>query len=109
LIKYNLESIVFLELIRRGYRVYYYKTSNNLECDFIIESENKIIQLIQVTTSLKDEKTKKRELRVFSKTIDELKLENIECLVIYEENTSNEIYDDLTIKTINIQEWILDY
>ena len=73
----DLETIVFLELIRRGYTVYYYKTTNNLECDFIIESENKIIQIIQVTTSLKDEKTKKRELRVFSKTIDELKLENI--------------------------------
>jgi len=105
----DLETIVFLELIRRGYKVYYYKTSNNLECDFIVESENKIIQLIQVTTSLKDEKTKKRELRVFSKTIDELKLENIQYLVIYEDNTSNEIYDDLNIKTINIQEWALDY
>ena len=52
-------------------------------------------------------KTKKRELRVFLKTINELKLENIECIVIYEDSTSNEIYDGLNIRTINIQEFLI--
>lgn len=105
---HDLETIVFLELLRRGYKVYYYKTSNNLECDFIVESKNQIVKLIQVTTSLKDEKTKKRELRAFSKTIDELKLKNVETILIYEENSSNISHNGLTIKAINIQEWLLD-
>jgi len=105
----DLETVVFLELLRRGYKVYYYKTSNGLECDFIVEEENRIIQLLQVTSSIKDEKTKKRELRVFSKTIEELQLKNIELLVIYEDNTSNVIYDNLNIKILNIQEWLLKY
>ncbi|QSZ43180.1 AAA family ATPase (plasmid) [Sulfurimonas aquatica] len=103
----DLETIVFLELLRRGYKVYYYKTSNGLECDFIVEEENAITQLIQVTSSLKDEKTKKRELRVFSKTIEDLQLKNIELFVIHEDNTLNVIYDDLNIKTVNIKEWLL--
>ncbi len=33
----DLENVVFLELLRRGYKVYYYKTSNHLECDFVVE------------------------------------------------------------------------
>lgn len=104
----DLETVVFLELLRRGYKVYYYKTSNGLECDFLIEKDNEITQLIQVTSSLKDEKTKKRELRVFSKVIEDLQLKNINCLVIHEDNTLNTIYDDLDIKTINIKEWLLN-
>ena len=104
----DLETVVFLELLRRGYKVYYYKTSNGLECDFIIEKENEIVQLIQVTSSIKDEKTKKRELRVFSKVIEELKLKNIKILLIYEDGTLNEIYDNLTIEIINIKEWLID-
>ena len=59
----DLETTVCLELIRRGYTVYYYKTSNNLECDFIVEYENKIRQLIQVTKSLSDEKNKKKRTK----------------------------------------------
>ncbi len=104
----DLETVVFLELLRRGYKVYYYKTSNGLECDFIVEKENTITQLIQVTSSLKDEKTKKRELRVFSKTIEDLQLKNIELLVIHEDNASDVLYDDLNIKTINIKEWLIN-
>ena len=103
----DLETIVFLELLRRGYKVYYYKTSNDLECDFIIEKEQKLTTLIQVTSSLKDEKTKKRELQPFSKTIQELKLQEIESLVITEDNSSNETYDGLDIKVINIKEWLI--
>jgi len=104
----DLESVVFLELLRRGYKVYYYKTSNGLECDFILEKENKITELIQVTSSLKDEKTKKREFRVFSKAIVELQLKDVELLVIHEDHTSDVIYDDLKIKAINIKEWLIN-
>ena len=102
----DLESVVFLELLRRGFKVYYYKTSNGLECDFIVEKDNKIKELIQVTFSLKDEKTKKRELRVFSKAIQELQLKDVTLLVITEDNSSDIIYDDLKIKSVNIKEWL---
>jgi len=103
----DLETVVFLELLRRGYKVYYYKTSSGLECDFIVEKENRITQLIQVTSSLKDEKTKKRELRSFSKIIEELKLKNVEYIVIHENSTENIIYDGLNIKAINIKDWLI--
>ncbi len=103
----NLETIVFLELQRRGYKVYYYKTNNGWECDFLIEKDQKIEALIQVTLSLKEEKTKKRELRAFSKTMEELNLENVNCMVISEDTSKLEVYDGVEIEIINVIEWLL--
>ena len=104
----DLETIVYLELLRRGYEVYYYKTTNDLECDFIAVREQRIEMLIQVTVSLKNEKTKKRELQSFAKTKKELRLENIPSIVITEDGSSSIIYDDTQIKIVNLKEWLLD-
>jgi len=99
----DLETVVYLELQRRGFKVYYYKTSNDLEIDFVVESSNEIVQLIQVSKTLQDEKTKKREIRPFSKTVDELKLKNVQKIIITEDNTAS--LDDIAI--INVKEWLL--
>lgn len=55
-----LENIIFIELKRRGYKVYYHK--GNKECDFLIRKDGKILGLIQVCSSLSDAKTKQREI-----------------------------------------------
>lgn len=99
----DLETIVYLELLRRGYKVYYYKTSSNQEIDFVLEVENKIVELIQVSKTLENEKTKKRELDIFAKTIEELKLLDVRCTVISEDK-SVKIDDNITM--INILEWL---
>ena len=104
----DLETVVLLELLRRGYKIYYYKTTNGLECDFLVEKENMITKLIQVTFSLKEEKTKTRELRVFSKAIEDLQLKDVELIVIHEDNTVDVVYDGLDIKTVNIKEWLIN-
>jgi len=74
---------------------------------WIHKKNNKIQKLIQVTKSLKDEKTKKRELSSFAKTIDELKLNDVELLVISEEKSTNELIENRKIKVINILEWLI--
>lgn len=55
-----LENLVFVELIRRGNEVYFY--SDKKECDFLLKKGTKIISAIQVTRTLQDKKTMKREL-----------------------------------------------
>ncbi len=100
----NLESMVFLELVRRGYRVYYYKTSNGLEIDFVVEKDNQIVQLIQVSKSIKDDKTYKREVAPFKIAKEELHLNKIDCLVISEDMTKDL---EQGIRLINIKEWSL--
>ena len=105
----NLETVVFLELLRRGYKVYYYKTTQGWECDFVLEKEQKITVLIQVTLSLKEKTTRQRELRPFAKTIEELGLSDVKCVVISEDNSTEEIYDGVEIEVVNVLEWLLGY
>lgn len=59
-IGYNIENIVYLELLRRGNIVNVGKV-NDLEVDFVVKKENEI-EYYQVATSLYDEKTKEREI-----------------------------------------------
>jgi len=100
----DLEQVVFLELLRRGYKVYYYKTSNGLEIDFIVEQNNQIVQLIQVSKSIKDEKTYNREVAPFAKTKIELHLDDVRCLLISEDKSKSL---EEGIELINIKEWCL--
>lgn len=56
-----LENVVFLELLRTGNQIYYFKES--LETDFVLVEGNKAKHAIQVTDSdLEDEKTYNREV-----------------------------------------------
>ncbi|HIP51360.1 MAG TPA: ATP-binding protein [Campylobacterales bacterium] len=104
---HDLESIVLLELLRRGYKVYYYKTKGDLECDFIIEKDREIVELIQVTVSLRDEKTRKRELAPFVKVVNELGLKNVRKTVLCEDNSDRLEVDGLSIDVVNILEWLV--
>lgn len=63
-----LENIIFLELKRRGYKIYIGKTDNS-EVDFICEMEDDLIY-IQVSLSVRDEKTLERELKLLSNIKD---------------------------------------
>ena len=56
----NLENLVFIELKRRWKQVYYHK--NKKECDFVIVEWLKPVEVIQVTYSLEDEETRKKEI-----------------------------------------------
>ena len=56
----TLENIVFLELKRRAYEVYFYRGDN--ECDFIIKSSHNLVQAIQVCAHLDHSETYAREM-----------------------------------------------
>ena len=57
---YILENVIFLELKRRGYKIYVGKTDDT-EVDFIIQNENET-KYIQVALSVRDTLTLEREL-----------------------------------------------
>ena len=58
----SLENAVFLELKRKEFDIYYYRTSKS-ECDFLVFDKNTISDIIQVTFDISDENTKKREIK----------------------------------------------
>ncbi len=55
-----LENTVFVRLLQRGEKIFYFKGKN--ECDFVIKTGMKITQAIQVTKQL-DKNTEERELK----------------------------------------------
>ncbi len=63
-----LENIVYLELLRRGYKVYTGKV-DNLEIDFVAQNKNGI-EYYQVSLTTRDEKTLEGELRPLQRTND---------------------------------------
>ncbi len=101
----NLENIVFLEIRRTTQEIYYYKTKNGFEVDFLIKREN-YIELIQVTTSLENEKTADRELRVFVEAKKELK-EHIKAKVITFDDSKTINHNGFDIEVINVLEFLL--
>ncbi len=99
-----LENVVYLELKRRYKEIYYYKTEEGLEVDFLVREGTKIVLLIQVTESLKDPKVREREYKALNKAIEELKVENGLILTLDEESA------DLNypkIKVEAIYRWLL--
>ena len=101
----NLENIVFLELRRRGKEIYYYKTEKGLEIDFLVPKEN-VTELIQVSVTLENEETRKRELRVFKEAKKELKGELKMMLITFDRSEVIE-YDGVEIEVINVLEFLV--
>lgn len=94
-----LENVVYLELLRRGYRVNIGKTGE-YEVDFIAEKPNEI-KYYQVTQSLYNEDVKNRELRSLENIQD-----NYEKIILTMDKTINN--DINGIKIINIVNWLLE-
>ena len=63
----HLENLVFLELMRRGHEVYYFKGSN--ECDFLVKDGNKVVQAIQVTKAL-NSSNREREINGLAEAME---------------------------------------
>ena len=76
-----LENQVFVELLRRGYMpgqtLFYYRTRNDKEIDFVTRKGTKVEQLIQVCYDMTSEKTRKRELEALVEAAEELHCDNL--------------------------------
>lgn len=76
-----LENQVFVELLRRGYipgqTLFYYRTRNDKEIDFVTRKGAKVEQLIQVCYDMTSEKTRKRELDALTEAAEELHCDNL--------------------------------
>ena len=101
----NLENIVFLELIKKYKNIYYHKTTNALEIDFLIKQEN-CFELIQVSANLSDKKTLNRELRVFAQAKKELNSDIKAKIITLDENKTIS-YKGIEVEIVNIFEFLL--
>lgn len=90
-----LENEVFVELLRQGYQVetslFYYRSRNDREVDFVTRQGTHINQLIQVCYDMTSPKTEKREVSSLIECAGELKCKN---LLIITNNEEREIHTD---------------
>ena len=93
-----LENIVYLELLRRGYRVNIGKT-NEYEVDFVAENPNNI-KYYQVTKSISSDDVRDRELRSLESIND-----NYEKTILTMDKSINKDFNGIKIK--NIIDWLL--
>lgn len=96
-----LENQVFVELLRRGYipgkTLFYYRTRNDKEIDFVTRKGTKVEKLIQVCYDMTSEKTRKRELDALFEASEELHCDKL-LVITNSENNSIDRKD----KRINI-------
>lgn len=67
-----LENLVFIALRRVYPKIYYYKSKNGREVDFIVQDGSRSRFLIQVCESLTDPQTRKREIEALNEAMSEL-------------------------------------
>lgn len=101
-----LENLVFLELKRKKEEIYYYRTTNNLESDFVLRQGRKITQIIQVCQDLDDAKTKEREVKSSLKTMEELKLKKALILTEDEEEIIKIKNKEIIIQPV--YKWVIE-
>lgn len=100
-----LENQVFVELLRRGYipgqTLFYYRTRNDKEIDFVTRKGAKVEQLIQVCYDITSEKTRKRELDALAEAADELHCNNLLVITNSEEGIFQWRDMDIALTPIN--------
>jgi hypothetical protein len=105
-----LENLVFVELLRRDLKpeldIFYYRTRNDREIDFLIRKGHQIDQLIQVCYDIQQPKTLKRELDALVEAAIELKCTNL-FVITWDHEEWIEI-NSFKIKLIPAYQWLLN-
>ncbi len=102
----HLENMVFLELRRRYPLIFYYRTKNNLEVDFVIQQDRNTTMLIQVCESLVNDKTRQRELTALTTAMSELGI-NKGMILTLDESETIEFPKNQVITVIPVYQWLI--
>ncbi|MCQ2054498.1 MAG: ATP-binding protein [Fibrobacter sp.] len=102
-----LENQVFIELLRRGFdtgkSLFYYRSRNDKETDFVVREGNKVKQLIQVCYDMSNNKTEKREVDSLVECAGELKCDNLTIITWDEERVIEK--NGYTIKVVPVEKF----
>ena len=108
-IGWRLETIVFIELLRRNRPidrdVYYYKSTNGYEADFVVCKNNVVEEIYQVSYDISKEKTRKREIRGLLAASKETRCNNL--FLITDFHREEVIIENKLIQIIPAYEWLL--
>lgn len=103
----QLENLVFNSLKRYHQDIYFHKKQK--ECDFLVKRELSINQAIQVTVSITDPQTKKRELEGLVEAMEQYQLDEGTILTLDEEGEEKVMIDRQAkkIRILPVWKWLL--
>lgn len=105
---WRLETIVYLELLRRKATtdndIYYFK-SRNAEADFVVCDKNKTLAVYQVSYDISNAKTRKREIKGCIASAKGTKCDNIFLITDHESGIIEE--EGYKIQVVPIWEWLV--
>ena len=105
-----MENLVFTELVKRGIKpnreLFYYKTRNNREVDFVVKKGLEVTELMQVCYDLTNPDVEQRETKALFEASEELKVKK---LTVFTWDEKREIKKDgNVILLIPLWEWLLE-
>jgi hypothetical protein len=104
-----MENLVFTELLKQGLKpnidLFYYKTRNDKEIDFVVKKSVVASELIQVTYDSSDPNVSEREIKALLEAKEELHVEKLTILTWDEKKQVNK--DGTVINFVPLWEWIL--
>lgn len=102
-----LENQVFIELLRRGYEagktLFYYRSRNDKEVDFVVRRGVRVEMLIQVCYEMSSAKTRKRETESLTECAGELKCDNL--FIVTNDTTETIERDGYAIKVVTVSDF----
>ena len=99
------ENMVAIELLRKGYEIYYWKTKQQEEVDLVVKKGMQVIQLIQVCTSLTSDETFQREVKALLKALDAFHLNK--GMILTDDIERTESIDGKTIAMVPLWKWLV--
>lgn len=103
-----LENQVFVSLLRKGYdtekSLFYYRSRNDKEVDFVTRQGSRVESLIQVCYDLSSERTLKREVDSMVECANELGCRNLMIVTMSEERTIEK--DGCEIQVVPVSKFV---
>lgn len=103
-----MENLVFTELVKRGVKpdreLFYYKTRNDREVDFVVKKGIEVIELIQVCYESINSDVEKRETKALIEAAGELKATKLTVLTWDEKREVEK--DGMTVHFVPLWEWL---
>ena len=98
-----IENIVFIELMRQGKTVFYWRDRYEYEVDFVIKKGLKPSLLVQVCWDLEKPDTKNREIRALLRAKESLKVKD--CLVVTWDYEGKD--EEQSIQYVPLWKWLI--
>ncbi|HBH46170.1 MAG: hypothetical protein A2445_05915 [Candidatus Jacksonbacteria bacterium RIFOXYC2_FULL_44_29] len=110
-----MENLVFIELVKKGNQpnreLFYYKTRNDREIDFVLKKGYKVVELIQVAYESTNQAVEEREVKALVEAGKELSVSggNVPLLTVLTWNEKRTVEKDgMTIQFEPLWEWLIE-